>query len=174
MLCRVTHCAGHVSANAYISFSLCFQCVEHYASFGSIFLYSSGEDVLFHTTGIYIDWELGSRNNRNMGLTFSTWTHSFPKYNCLAIEVPSDIWCSAYVCHVINTIWPPDPQDSTSMWQELCGCTQATLWWTQPFCHLWCYLQAHIPVSQYIQDQHVFILISDYYLWRNMVTNENR
>ena len=31
-----------------------------------------------------------------MGLTFSTWTHSFPKYNCLAIEVPSDICCSAY------------------------------------------------------------------------------
>ena len=114
------------------------------------------------------NWDVETRN-RYMGLTFSTWTHSFPKYNCLAIEVPSDIWCSAYVCHVINIIWPPDPQDSTSMWQELCGCTQATLWWTQPFCHLWCYLQAHIPVSQCIQDQHVFILISDYYLWRNMV-----
>ena len=62
--------------------------------------YFSGE-VLFHSTGIYMDWELGSETrNRNKVPTFNTWTHSFPKYNCLAIEVPSDIWCSAYICHV--------------------------------------------------------------------------
>ena len=46
-----------------------------------------------------MDWELGSRNKkyRNIGLPFSTIDLFIPKAKCLGIEVPNDIWCSAYI-----------------------------------------------------------------------------